>query len=103
MAPDAIVLVSKSKSTTAKSTHVLHHCFQTEEDGSTHHIGTHPQTANVLAQSLLLGGHVFDRPVKAIAKEVSRRDKDSYQQNIDYHLQSSVYIKFLNSHLYPSR
>ena len=73
--PGAEILVSKStsKSSTAKSTHVLHHVLMREDDETSHWIGTHPMTANILAQALLLGGHVFTNlpPVESVQKEVT--------------------------------
>ena len=75
VSPGAEILVSKStsKSATAKSTHVLHHVLKREEDETSHWIGTHPMTANILAQAMLLGGHVFPNlpPVESVQKEVT--------------------------------
>lgn len=75
VSPGAEVLVSKStsKSNTTKSTHVLHHVVKREDDGTSHWIGTHPMTANLLAEALLVGGHVFPNlpPVESVQKEVT--------------------------------
>lgn len=69
----ATVLVSQSTSSTAKSSHVLHHVLQAEADGTSHWVGTHPMTANVLAQALLEEGHVFPSlsRIETLRKEVT--------------------------------
>ncbi len=72
IATDSVILVSQSTSSTAKSSHILHHVQQTEPDGTSHLIGTHPMTANVLTKALLEGGHVFPgKPVVELKKEVT--------------------------------
>lgn len=68
----AIVLVSKAKEgSTTKSKFVVHHAERVEPDSTSHWIGMHPMTANILARALLDGGQVVEGPVESIAKEVT--------------------------------
>lgn len=59
-----------SASSSAKSSHVVYQAEVTEADGSTHAVGTHPMTANVLARHLLLSGGVVG-PVSKLEREVT--------------------------------
>lgn len=72
VAAGATVLVSKTKEgSTAKSAFVIYHVERMEADKSTHLVGVHPTTANILARRLLEGDVVLGGGVERVDNEVT--------------------------------
>jgi len=70
ISPGAVILVSKmNQGSTAKSSYVVHHVVVEEPDSSTHLVGTHPMTANILARSAMEGGLIIEGAIEKIEKE----------------------------------